>query len=306
MVQMHEIISKELKQISTNSVTDLTPAKNQDFAFKIEFIDPNQKAIKCKCRPLPYHLKEKVRLELEKQFGAGLFEEVVVHGVLLFVMIIRLISLYNKLTESDTFTVMYMKTAYFQITVEEALIEVTSFIYEFGRELDGENATEEHLNKVSKSLIDDQLEDEDIQWLINIKNSNNEKPKTNIFENIIRKILYKEYDNLIVKDGTLSRYSDDHNGNLITQFVFPKNSVQKIGDHIHSSIFNAHLGYSKTSSKISERFYRPFLKDDIKNCIKLCDVCQKVKANQQEHKAELLYLTPCRPNQLITTDLAGP
>ncbi|CAF0983933.1 unnamed protein product [Brachionus calyciflorus] len=117
-------------------------------------------------------------------------------------------------------------------------------------ELDGENATEEHLNKVSKSLTDDQLEYEDIKWLINLKNSNNEKPKINIFENIIRKILYKEYDNLIVMDGT---------------------------------------------------FYH-----DKKICIKLCDVCQKVKANKQEHKAELLYLSPCRPNQLITTDLAGP
>ncbi|CAF0841120.1 unnamed protein product [Brachionus calyciflorus] len=75
MVQMHEIISKELKQISTNSVTDLTPAKNQDFAFKIEFIDPNQKAIKCKCRPLPFHLKEKVKLELEKQLEAGIIRK---------------------------------------------------------------------------------------------------------------------------------------------------------------------------------------------------------------------------------------
>ncbi|CAF1114592.1 unnamed protein product, partial [Brachionus calyciflorus] len=138
---------------------------------------------------------------------------------------------------------------------KEKIHELTS-----ENEIDGENATEEHLNK----------------------------PKINIFENIIRIILYKEYDNLIVKDGTLYRYSDDHN------------------DHIHSSIFNEHLGYSKTSSKISERFYRPFLKDDIKNCIKLCDVYQKVKANQREHKAELLYLTPCRPNQLIRTDLAGP
>lgn len=58
--------------------------------------------------------------------------------------------------------------------------------------------------------------------------------------------------------------------------------------------------------KITDRFYRPFLKDDVKECVKCCDVCQKIKLTQPARHAELIYLTPCRPNQLITTDLAGP
>ncbi|RNA22772.1 retrovirus-related pol poly from transposon, partial [Brachionus plicatilis] len=49
-----------------------------------------------------------------------------------------------------------------------------------------------------------------------------------------------------------------------------------------------------------------FVDDDIMRCVKCCDVCQKIKLTQPARHAELIYLTPCRPNQLITTDLAGP
>ncbi|RNA06998.1 hypothetical protein BpHYR1_043917, partial [Brachionus plicatilis] len=45
--EMHNIIANELQQISAKSVADLSPLKNHDFAFKISFIDPNQKSIKC-------------------------------------------------------------------------------------------------------------------------------------------------------------------------------------------------------------------------------------------------------------------
>ncbi|RNA09810.1 Retrovirus-related Pol poly from transposon [Brachionus plicatilis] len=81
--------------------------------------------------------------------------------------------------------------------------------------------------------------------------------------------------------------------------------VERIVNQVHSTIYNGHLGKSKTKSKITDRFYRPFLKDDIMRCVKCCDVCQKIKLTQPARHAELIYLTPCRPNQLITTDLAG-
>ena len=75
---------------------------------------------------------------------------------------------------------------------------------------------------------------------------------------------------------------------------------------IHSSVFNGHLGKTKTLSKLIERFYRPFLKEDVKNLVRQCDICQRIKNPKYKFNAEILYLTPCRPNQIVTTDIAGP
>ena len=52
--------------------------------------------------------------------------------------------------------------------------------------------------------------------------------------------------------------------------------------------------------------YRPFLKEEIIKVVRTCDVCQKIKTEQSKKLAEMLIITPTKPNQLITTDIAGP
>ena len=56
------MVAVKLKQISAKSVIDLKPTINHDVAFEIELIDPNQKPLRCKFRPL-HNLKEKVQIE---------------------------------------------------------------------------------------------------------------------------------------------------------------------------------------------------------------------------------------------------
>ena len=72
---VRENIMNKLNEIKANSVTDLTPNKNTDIAFKIDLTDPNQKPITTKSRPLPYHLKQKVREELDRQLKAGIIRK---------------------------------------------------------------------------------------------------------------------------------------------------------------------------------------------------------------------------------------
>ena len=91
-----------------------------------------------------------------------------------------------------------------------------------------------------------------------------------------------------------------------TQFVLPEQITDQVITQIHSSLYNAHLGRKKTTSKITERLYRPLLAERVKECLKRCDTCQKIKKTEKEHRAQLIYLKPYRTNQLITTDLAGP
>jgi len=109
-----------------------------------------------------------------------------------------------------------------------------------------------------------------------------------------------------VVDNILYRTSEDTNGLSRTQFVLPKQITNEVIEQIHSSVYNAHLGRKKTMEKIIQRMYRPFLKEDIIKIVKSCDMCQKIKAQQSKNLAQLLYLTPMKPNQLITTDIAGP
>ena len=73
--QAKEAIESEFQKVSARSITDLKPEVNYDCAFKIEFKEANQKPIKCKSRPLPYNLKDKVRLEIDKLLKAGIIRE---------------------------------------------------------------------------------------------------------------------------------------------------------------------------------------------------------------------------------------
>ena len=157
--EAREVVADELKQISAKSVIDLEPTINHDVAFEIEFIDPNQKPLRCKFRPLPYNLKEKVQNEIEQQIEAKIIRpsrsqwcspiRVVdkpdgsIRITVDYKALNQLIKddsyplpsiqdLYNKLAEADTFTKIDMKVAYHQIPVNPNSIEITAFICEFG------------------------------------------------------------------------------------------------------------------------------------------------------------------------------
>ncbi|RNA01093.1 hypothetical protein BpHYR1_038402, partial [Brachionus plicatilis] len=56
--KVRQEILNQLKTISAQSVIDLTPRENKNFAFKIELSNRDQEPITTKCRPLPYNLKD--------------------------------------------------------------------------------------------------------------------------------------------------------------------------------------------------------------------------------------------------------
>ena len=58
--------------------------------------------------------------------------------------------------------------------------------------------------------------------------------------------------------------------------------------------------------KVTTRFYRPYIRKTIKRVIKQCEVCQKVKNVNYNKQTEVLRIRTTQPNELITTDFAGP
>ena len=168
------------------------------------------------------------------------------------------------------------------------------------------NPSSENENEYT-SYVQEQKKDLDIVWISNLIEKNGEnKPEIKNFENVIRRLFYKEYEKLRLVENVLYRMYEDNNGVLINQFVMPKQIEEKIVKHIHESIFNGHLGRNKTMEKVTTRFYRPYIRKTIKRVIKQCEVCQKVKNVNYNKQTEVLRIRTTQPNELITTDFAGP
>ena len=61
-----------LEQCTAKSLNDLRPEVNEDDAFRIRFIDPRQRPIACKARPLPHHIRASVKAAIDSQVEAGI------------------------------------------------------------------------------------------------------------------------------------------------------------------------------------------------------------------------------------------
>lgn len=59
-----------LSTCSAKSLQDLQPQEINENAFRIRFRDPKQAPITCKSRPIPYHLKERVKIAIQDQLDA--------------------------------------------------------------------------------------------------------------------------------------------------------------------------------------------------------------------------------------------
>ena len=99
-------------------------------------------------------------------------------------------------------------------------------------EVESQNGIQE-----SDILIKEQNNDEDIKWIKElIRIHGDKKPKILIFENVNRRILFKQYDNLCLNNDILYRNSEDRNGYKLNQIVLPKNLVKKVVNQIHSTV----------------------------------------------------------------------
>jgi hypothetical protein len=157
--QAKNIIQSKLQTIAATSLTQLTPQNNQEFAFRFQLIDPKQTPIKCRVRPLPYHLKEKTKKAIEDQLNAGIIRPSFSEWSAALRVVMKedgsiritvdykpvnkvikgdsyplpsVVDLYNRLAKAEIFSKIDMKAAYHQIPLHEDSIELTAFVCEFG------------------------------------------------------------------------------------------------------------------------------------------------------------------------------
>jgi hypothetical protein len=157
LVRKH--VEERLKQSAATSLKEIKAERESKVQFRIELLNQNQKPLEAKARPLPYHLKEKVKQVIKEQEAAGIIRKStsewtsalrVVHkpdgDIRLTVdykplnKIIKsdnyplpnIAEIYKKLAKSKVFSKIDLKAAYHQIPVEETSIKYTAFVCEFG------------------------------------------------------------------------------------------------------------------------------------------------------------------------------
>jgi len=115
----------------------------------------------------------------------------------------------------------------------------------------------------------EQQKDQDIKWIRELmKKHGTHKPEKVAIGNKDRKIYFREYDNLEIKNNLLYRLYKDNQARKFSQLVLPKSSLQRVIEESHSRKSSGHLGNLKTFKKLRKRFFSPCLKKDIKDFVK--------------------------------------
>ena len=157
--QIRTDISEKLNSISGDDNTVIQPTLNPNMQFSIKLIDPDQRPIKCKARPLPFNLKNKVKEAIDEQVRAGIIRPSTSEWASALHVVhkpngkIRLTVDYkriNNLIESDPYPLPSIKDlyvhfsrkkylskfdlwkGYHQFITQHESVKITAFICEFG------------------------------------------------------------------------------------------------------------------------------------------------------------------------------
>ena len=121
------------------------------------------------------------------------------------------------------------------------------------------------------------------------------------------KVLWSEWDRLLLKDGLLFRKRIDKDGSLKSwQLVVPCKLRRSIFDMCHGTPFGGHLGSRKTLGKIRTRFFWPRCSEDVKVWVQQCDNCTANKPLLRHTHARLQVYTVGVPGERSACDVMGP
>ena len=119
--------------------------------------------------------------------------------------------------------------------------------------------------------------------------------------------MFNQLTSLHIKNNVLCRKFEPLDGNLpFLQRIIPRSMVPEILTALHSSKTAGHLGTHKVIEKVRQRFYWPGFKEDVKQFIQCCDVCQKKSGPPKTHRHSLVDWKISYPFHHIGLDFLGP
>ena len=119
--------------------------------------------------------------------------------------------------------------------------------------------------------------------------------------------MFNQLSSLHIKNNVLCRKFEPHDGNLLfLQRIVPHSMVPEILTALHSSKTAGHLGTHKVNEKMRQSFYWPGFKEDVKQFIQCCDVCQKKSGPSKTHRHSLVDWKISYAFHHIGLDFLGP
>ena len=107
--------------------------------------------------------------------------------------------------------------------------------------------------------------------------------------------LSNQLKKLQLLDGFLCRKFETADNEVVLQQIVPPSMTHEILSACHSSSTAGHLGVTKTSEKIEQRFYWPGLQDDTKLFVSRCAECQKRSGPPKKYHHSLVEWQACYP-----------
>ena len=75
---------------------------------------------------------------------------------------------------------------------------------------------------------------------------------------------------------------------------------------IHSGVISGHLGGQKMLEQLKDRFYWPYMSEDVKHWCKMCPVCATKKSPNANNRASMQPMQAGYPLQIVAVDITGP
>lgn len=77
-----------------------------------------------------------------------------------------------------------------------------------------------------------------------------------------------------------------------------------VENHDHPTA--GHFGVNKSVRRVSERYFWPKWRQEVREYVKQCDVCQRYKVDQKKPAGKMHFRKPVGPWYTVTSDLVGP
>ena len=121
------------------------------------------------------------------------------------------------------------------------------------------------------------------------------------------KMLWGQWDRLLLKDGVLYRRWEDKSGIAVSfQLVVPQEKRKEVLHHLHSAPGSGHMGVHRTVERVRQHFFWVGIKVDVRHYCRECDACTAFKLPKGGPKAPMKVHLTGEPMGRMGIDIQGP
>ena len=114
-----------------------------------------------------------------------------------------------------------------------------------------------------------------------------------------------QYKRLEMKDGVLYRKGKLANGEEVEQMCAPAKCRRQLLTMLHDQPMSGHMGYNKTLWRCKQRFWWPYMSQDVQMWIAHCEACAR-RATKPPRQGLLEQDFVTAPGDRVAVDVAGP